>query len=333
VHGTITRRGWALFAAMSAIWGIPYLLIKVAVEDLEPPVVVFGRTSIAAVALALIAWRQGALRPALAAWRWVLAFAAIEMAGPWFLLTHAEQRLPSGLTGLLVACVPIAGAVTAFALGDRDALRPQRLFGIGVGLGGVALIVGGDLGADGGVPWWRVTEVLLVCVGYATAPFIASRRLPEVPTIGVIAVSLSAVTIVYAPLAWWQRPDSTPPADSLWAVVGLAVVCTGIAFVVFFALIAEVGPDRATLITFANPAVAVVLGAVVLDEEITAATVAGFVLVVGGCWLATRPTAPRVVVERAPTGDRATAAEGQAVEGPALDGPDAEAIGSGHGGR
>jgi drug/metabolite transporter (DMT)-like permease len=290
---------------------VPYLLIKVAVEDLEPPVVVFGRTALAAVPLALIAWRRGALRPALAHWPWVLAFAAIEMAGPWFLLTHAEQELPSGLTGLLVACVPIAGAVTAFLLGDRHALHPQRLLGIAVGLGGVALIVGGDLGAEGGVPWLEVGEVLLVCVGYATAPFIAARRLPDVPTIGVIAVSLSAVAVLYTPFAWWQGPDDVPPADALWAVVGLAVVCTGIAFVVFFALIAEIGPDRATLITFVNPAVAVLLGALVLDEEISASTVAGFVLVVGGCWLATRPAVPRVVVERSPAG------------------PDAETVGTG----
>jgi drug/metabolite transporter (DMT)-like permease len=290
VHASVTRRGWLLFAAMSGIWGVPYLLIKVAVDDLEPEVVVFGRTSLAGVALLVVAWRTGALRPALAHWRPVLAFAAIEMAGPWWCLTHAEQDLPSGLTGLLVACVPIAGAFTAFALGDRTALRPVRLLGIAVGMGGVALLVAHDLDGHGGVPWWSVVEVLLVCVGYATAPFIAARRLADVPTIGVIAVSLSAVALVYAPLAWVRRPDGTPPADATWAVVGLAVLCTGIAFLVFFALIAEIGPERATLITFVNPAVAIVLGALVLDERITGATVAGFVLVLGGCWLATRPT-------------------------------------------
>ena len=291
----MTRRGWLLFAAMSTIWGVPYLLIKVAVDDLSPPVVVFGRTSLAAVALLLAAWRTDALRPALRHWRPVLAFAAIEMAGPWWCLTHAEQDLPSGLTGLLVACVPIAGAFTAFALGDRDALRPVRVLGIVIGMGGVALLVGRDLGADGGVPWWSVVEVLLVCVGYATAPFIAARRLADVPTIGVIAVSLAAVAIVYAPLAWFRRPDSTPPSDAVWAVIGLAVLCTGIAFLVFFALIAEIGPARAPLITFVNPAVAIVLGAIVLDERITGATLVGFVLVLGGCWLATRPTTQLVL--------------------------------------
>jgi drug/metabolite transporter (DMT)-like permease len=244
------------------------------------------------VVLVALAARAGALRAALAHWRWVLLFAAGEMAIPWFLLTNAERRLPSGITGLLIACVPLVGAVAAYVLGDRRALRPARLAGIALGMAGVGLLVAHDLG-DGGVPWGSVVQVLLVCIGYATAPFLATRKLGGVPTLGVIAVSLTAVAVVYAPLAWWARPQVTPPAEAWWAVLGLAVVCTGVAFVVFFALIGEVGPDRATLITFVNPAVAVVLGAVVLDERITGATVAGFALVLAGCALATRrPTGP-----------------------------------------
>jgi drug/metabolite transporter (DMT)-like permease len=287
VHDAITRRGWALFALMGVVWGIPYLLIKVAVKYLETPVIVFGRTSIAAVALLVLAARAKALLPALRRWRPVLAFAALEMAAPWWLLTNAERRLPSGLTGLLVACVPIVGALAAFLLGDRAALRPRRVAGIVCGLGGVALLVGHDLGGAGGIPWWSVGQVLLVCVGYATAPFIPARRLVGVPALGVIAVSLSAVAVVYAPVAWVSRPDSMPPGRAVAAVVGLAVICTGVAFMAFFALIAVVGPARATLITFINPAVAVVVGAIVLDEKVTFATVVGFVLVLAGCWLAT----------------------------------------------
>ena len=218
----------------------------------------------------------------------MLAFALIEMAIPWFLLTNAEKRLPSGVTGLLVACVPIAGAIAGYALGDRHALRPIRLAGIAIGFGGVALLVGGDLRGAHGIPWWSVAQVMLVCVGYATAPFIVGTALSDVPTLGVIAVSLAAVAIGYAPLAWWSRPSTAPPAGTWWAIVGLAVICTGIAFVTFFELIAEVGPVRATLITFANPAVAVLLGAVFLDEHITLATLGGFVLVLTGCWFTTR---------------------------------------------
>lgn len=289
MQGAITRRGWVLFGLMGAVWGIPYLLIKVAVKHLDPPVIVFGRTSIAAVVLLALAARAGALRPALAHWRAVLAFAAIEMAGPWWLLTNAERTLPSGLTGLLVACVPLVGAVAAFLLGDRTALRPLRLAGITCGLAGVVLLVGHDLSGPGGIPWWSVLQVLAVCVGYATAPFIAARKLSDVPTLGVIALSLAAVAVVYAPIAWISRPDVNPPGRAVLAVITLALVCTGLAFVGFFALIREVGPARVTFITFINPAVAVVLGAVLLAEKITAATVAGFALVLAGCYLATRP--------------------------------------------
>lgn len=284
----MTRRGWLLFAAMSVIWGVPYLLIKVAVEHLSPSVIVFGRTSIAGIVLVALAAHTRALEPALVHWKPVLAFAAIEMAGPWLLLTNAEKKLPSGLTGLLVSCVPIFGALAAYALGDRAALGFVRVAGIAIGLGGVALLVGRDLDGTGGIPWWSVVEVLLVCVGYATAPFIVARKLGGVPTLGVVAVSVAAVALVVSPLAWSSRPTVLPPATTLWAVLGLAVICTGIAFVVFFALIDEVGPARATLITFVNPAVAVGLGAIVLDEKITAATVGGFVLVIVGCFLATR---------------------------------------------
>ncbi|MET0577623.1 MAG: DMT family transporter, partial [Ilumatobacteraceae bacterium] len=290
----IDRRGWVLFAAMGIIWGVPYLFIKVAVEHLEPAVVVFGRTAIAAVPLLFLAVRAGAIRPALAAWRPLLAFAVLEMALPWILLTDAEQHLPSGLTGLLIACVPIVGTVVAFLLGDRSVLRATRLAGIAVGLAGVTLLVAADLGGE--APWWSIAEVLLVCVGYASAPFIASRRLAHVPDLGVVAVSLTGVAVVYAPLAWITRPTETPPAEAWASVLALAFLCTAIAFVVFFKLIAAVGPARSTLITFVNPAVAVVVGAIVLDEQITVTTVAGFALVLVGCWLATRQGAEGVGV-------------------------------------
>ncbi|HVJ95493.1 MAG TPA: EamA family transporter [Acidimicrobiia bacterium] len=285
----MTRRDWTLFAAMSVIWGMPYLFIKVAVEDVEPAVVVFGRTALAGVVLLAIAAPRGQIRPVFRHWRPVLAFAAIEMIIPWLMLSHAEVHLPSGLTGLLVACVPLAAVLVAYLLGDHHALRPVRLAGIAVGLSGVALLVGGDLNSDSGVPWLSVGQVMVVCVCYAVGPFIVARRLADVPSLGVVALSLCVAAVVVAPLAWLDRPDAVPPADALWSIVGLALICSALAFIVFFALIEAIGPDRATLITFVNPAVAVLLGAVFLDEAITAATVGGFVLVLAGCWLATRP--------------------------------------------
>lgn len=285
----MTRRGWVLFAAMAVIWGVPYLLIKVAVKDLEPPVVVFGRTAIASVALLALAGRSGAIGPALRRWRPVLAFAILEMAIPWILLTSAEQHMESGLAALIIASVPVVGAVAAFALGERGALRLVRVVGIALGLLGVALLVARDLSVDD-VPLWSYAAVIVVVICYATAPFIASRRLGDVPSMGVIALSLGVVTVIYAPIAWFSWPTGSVRANAVWSVLGLAVVCTGLAFVVFFRLIAEIGPARAGLITFANPVVALALGAIFLHERITAFTVGGFVLVLLGCLLATRPS-------------------------------------------
>jgi drug/metabolite transporter (DMT)-like permease len=274
---------------MAFIWGIPYFLIRVAVKQIDPAVVVFGRTSLAAAVLLVLANRAGAIRPALRRWRPVLLFAIIEMAIPWILLATAEEHLASGLTAMILAAVPIVGTIAAFLLGDRHALRLVRIIGIGFGLSGVALLVGRDLTSDEAPPWWSVAMVLIVVVCYATAPFLADRRLSDVPSLGVIAVALSIVTVIYAPIAAMSLPSETPSINAVLAVLGLAFICTGLAFIVFFALIDEVGPARAGLITFANPVVAVALGAVFLDELITVATVVGFVLVSVGCWLATRP--------------------------------------------
>ena len=276
---------------MSVIWGLPYLLIKVAVDDLSPAVVVAGRTSIAALLLLPVAIHQGAIRPALAHWRWLLPFTALEMAIPWLLLTDAEQRLPSGLTGLLVATVPLFGAATALVLGDRTVLSPKRLSGLALGVVGVALLVGFG-GDDGTVDVRSVVQVLLVAVGYAVAPFIASKRLGSVPTMGVVTTSIGIVALLYLPAAVVLRPDDAPPANTIWAVIGLGVLCTAIAFLVFFALIDEVGPARATLITFANPAVALSLGVLVLGESLTLGLLLGFPVVLAGCWLASRHDAP-----------------------------------------
>lgn len=276
--------------ALAFIWGIPYLLIRVAVRQLEPEMVVFGRTALAAMVMLAIAHRADAVRPVLRHWRPIVAFAILEMAIPWILLAIAEQHLASGLTGLIVATVPIMGALTAFFLGDRSALRAVRVVGMVVGFAGVAFLVGNDLRGDSAPPWWSVAMVLLVCVCYATAPFIIDRKLAGVPSFGVIALSLALVAVIYAPIAAASLPENRPTARSVLAVVALALVCTGLAFVVFFKLLEEVGPARAPLITFANPVVAVSLGAVFLDESVTGVTLVGFVLVMSGCWLATRPS-------------------------------------------
>lgn len=294
----MTRRGWTLFAAMSVIWGLPYLLIKEAVDSLEPVSVVAGRTGLAAVLLVPIAVKRGALRPAFQHWRPLVAFSTIEMAGPFLLLSDAERVLPSGLTGLLVATVPLFGALVAVGLGDRGALRPVPLIGLALGLGGVALIVTGS-GDGGTVRAVNVVEVLLVAVCYSVAPFIAHRRLADVPGLGLAAASVSLVALVYVPVALLVQ-DTAPTGRSAAAVGALALVCTAVAFVTFFALIDEVGPARSTLITYVNPVIALSLGVVVLDESLTAGLLLGAPLVILGCWLAAsrrRDEEPVVVAE------------------------------------
>jgi drug/metabolite transporter (DMT)-like permease len=280
----VSRRGWILFVAMSLIWGTPYLFIKEAVDSFAPAAVVCVRTLGAALLLLPLAARTGALRPALARWPWVLAFGAIEMAGPFMLLTHAEQTLPSGLTGLLVSVVPLVAAVIGFAGGDHGALDPIRVAGLAVGIAGVALVVGG--GGNGTIGAVAVAEVLLTAVGYAAATFIVVWRLGDVPALGPITLSLGAVGLAYLPVALATQ-DGAPTGRSIAAVVALAVLCTALASVVFFALIAEVGPTRAPLITYVNPVVALGLGVAVLDEQVTTTMLAGIPLVLAGCWFAT----------------------------------------------
>ena len=274
---------------MSVIWGIPYLLILVAVRDLSPAVLVLGRTTIAALLLLPIAAARGELRPLKGHWVALLVFAAIEIAIPWVLLGTAEQHISSSLTALLIAAVPLVGAVIARTTGDRERLGRSSLIGLMVGLVGVAAIVGLNLEGAGVLP---LSEVALVAVCYAVGPVILQRYLADLPALGVISASLAVTAIAFVPFALVSLPSETPPWSAIWSVVALAVVCTAIAFVLFFALIAEVGPVRATVITYINPAVAALLGVAILDEHFTAGMAAGFALVLVGSVLATRRAAP-----------------------------------------
>ena len=281
----MSRRGWALFAAMGVIWGIPYLLIKVAVEHLDPWTLVLARTALGAGLLLPLAAVRRELRPVLAHWRPVLLFSAVEIMAPWLLLGYAEQELSSSLTGLLLAAIPIVGAVLAWAGPDHDRFEPRQLVGLLIGVVGVAALVGLDLGAIDVV---SVLALAVVVVCYAVGPIILSRRLADLPGMGVIAVSLALAAVAYVPMGVRNAPSALPPAEAMWSVAGLAVVCTALAFVLFFKLIAEVGPARSTLITYVNPAVAVLLGVLVLDEAFTTATAVGFTLVLLGSVLSSR---------------------------------------------
>jgi drug/metabolite transporter (DMT)-like permease len=287
----MTREAWALFAGMSVIWGMPYLFIKIAVAELNPAAVAGSRTLLAALVLLPLAARRGALRPAARLWPWVVAFALLEMAGPWLLLGHAETRVTSGFAGLMIAAVPMVGVLIARVRGEPNAFAPMRLAGLGIGFAGVGFLVGLD-SLSGHVDALSVLELLAVAVGYAVAPVIANTRLAGVPAIGVIALSVALVAGLFLPWTVAAYTPALPSARVLAAVLILGLVCTALAFVWFFRLIALAGPVRATVITFINPAVAVGLGLVVLAEPLTRGMALGFPMVVAGAWLATRPTAP-----------------------------------------
>jgi drug/metabolite transporter (DMT)-like permease len=287
----MSRRAIALFLGLGVAWGIPYMLIKVAVDDISPAQLVFGRTSLAVVLLLPIAFARGAVLPVLRAWRPLVAYSVIEIAIPWVALGSAETRLPSSTTGLLIAAVPLVGLAIAFASGRSERLSSTAWLGLGLGIAGVAALVGLDVsGSDLGA----VGEVAIVVVCYALGPAILARWLAHLPGLGVVALSLTLTSLIYVPvvLVGDGMPGDLPRVKVVLSVVVLATLCTAAAFLMLFALVGEVGPVRATTITYVNPAVAVLAGVIVLDEPFTVWTAIGFVLVVAGSFLVnSRPRA------------------------------------------
>jgi drug/metabolite transporter (DMT)-like permease len=286
----LSKRGWLLFSAMGVIWGIPYLLIKVADGGVSVPVLVFTRTALGALLFLPVALRGGSLRALKGHVFWLATFTLVEIVGPWALLSSAEKRLPSSTTGLMVAVVPIFAALLAWLTRDGDQLTLIRWAGLAVGLAGVAVLAGPDAVHGDILP---VIEVLLTAVGYALGPWIANRKLADLPPVAVNTVCLGASAVIYAPFAALTWPHKVPSVQVLLSLAGLGVICTATAFLVFFRLIAEVGPARATVITYVNPAIAVALGVIVLNEHLTVTVGIAFVLILGGSILATRPGSAR----------------------------------------
>lgn len=284
-----SRTLW-LFLALGVVWGIPYLLIRVAVDDIPPVLVAFGRTLIGALLLLPVAAMRGVLLPALRRWKPLLAFTLVEIALPWWLLGYAETRINSSTAGLLIATVPvIAAAMLAFS--GHEALDRRRALGLAMGLAGVAALVGLDIDMHNGL---AVGAALATALGYAIGPIIIDRHLSDVSPLGVIAASLGLAALLYLPFLASARPAALPSSQALGSVIALGVVCTALAFLLFFALIAQVGPARATVITYLNPVVALMLGVLILDEPLTAGMLLGFALVLLGSWFATsRRTSPR----------------------------------------
>ena len=278
----MTNRGWALFLALGLIWGMPYLLIRIAVAEIDPLVVAFGRTLIGALLLLPVAIYRKALAPAFRPWLALVAFTLVEISGPWLLIGHAETRLNSSTTGLLIAMVPLMAAVIVAWLG-HERLDGRRLAGLVLGFAGVAALVGLDVHVSDFV---AVGALALASLGYAVGPIIIDRKLRGVPPLGVIAASLLIATVLYAPFAVMLWPAHAS-AQAIASVTGLGVVCTAAAFLIFFALIADAGPARATVIAYVNPLVAIVLGVLFLSEPLTLGMAIGFPMVIAGSILGT----------------------------------------------
>ncbi len=244
----------------------------------------------AALLLLPFAIRQGGLRGLLPRWPWILVYTAVELCVPWFLLSHAEERISSSSAGLLVATVPLIGAVLYRTMGVAERFDARRLTGLLVGFAGVAALVGLDLAQSDAL---GMIEVIGVAVCYACGPLVISRRLHDLPAINVITASLVLTALIYAPPGLMTIPSSIS-AGTLLSMLVLAVVCTAVAFLLFFALIREVGPARTTVVTYVNPLVAVLLGVALLGEPFTLGIGVGMPLILVGSVLGTMPSLQRV---------------------------------------
>lgn len=284
----MSRKALLLFLGTGLAWGLPYFFIQIALEDFSSYSIIFIRVLIGAAIMVPLALNSGALKIALKHWQWVLFFAVMEMVIPWWLITEAGRHISSGLTALLIATVPMFGVVVASLLGDKSIRNPKTLIVMVVGFAGVVALVGIDSFQGIVDPIW-VGAVILGSIGYAIAPAVISYKIGFVPTTGVISLSMVFVAIAYLVPAITQLPleiANTPSFESWLALLGLGAICSALAFVLFFALIKEIGAPRATLIVYINTLVALLLGVVFLSEPITPGLLIGLPLVLIGSWLA-----------------------------------------------
>jgi drug/metabolite transporter (DMT)-like permease len=293
----MSRRAWVLFTAVSLLWGVPYLLIKVAVEELPPVTVVFTRVLLAALVLWPVAARGRAFRGLRALAPQLALVALLEITVPFLLISIGEQHIASSLTGLLIASLPLFVALLALRLDRAERVTGVRLLGLLVGIGGVAALLGVDLGGDR-TALFGAAMVLLATLSYATSTFVVKRAFGGAQMLGVVTVATMIASVVLAPFAIVATPARMPSAHVILALLVLGLLCTAAALTLFFTLIVEAGPSRAAVITYVNPAIAVALGVIVLDEPLTWAIVGGFLLIITGSWLSTRPSSQAAEPER-----------------------------------
>ncbi len=289
----MSRRGWFLFILVGFLWGIPYLFIKVAVDPengFSPATVVFLRTAIGAAILIPLAIKQKQLIPSLKGAKYVVLYALLEMIGPWILIGTAEQKISSGLAGLLVASVPIWATIFASMRGDKTVWHHTRLLGIIIGFIGLIAVVGIE-SITGSADPLSIAMVLIASIGYSYAVMMVQGALPHVSGIAINAVAMAITALFYLPFTVLQWPRHEISQEAIGAVIGLGVLSTGAAFVAFFALASIIGVARGSLVTYLNTVFAVLLGIIILNEPLTYGILLGVPLVLIGSYLASRKPA------------------------------------------
>lgn len=285
------RRAWTLLLWLGAIWGASYMFIKIGVRDLSPAAVAWLRIVLAALVLVPIAAYRGQLRLPASSWLAITVLGAVQVAAPFLLIAEGEQEISSSLAGILVASTPLFTALLAIRLDHTERSEGLRLGGVGLGLVGVVVLLGLDLG-DSSAELVGGGMILLASLGYAVGAFIAKRHLTGAPPTGIAAWVMVASSVLMAPAAIATAPGSAPGIGPLAAVAALGIVGTGVAFAIFYDLMATVGAARTFIVTYLAPAFAVFYGVLLLDEPLTVATVAGLVLIVGGSYLAAEGRLP-----------------------------------------
>ena len=275
-----------IFAALCVIWGLPYFFIKLALTEVAPIGVAWARIALGASVLLPVAWKRGVLPEVLRHKRAVCAFAFAELVGPFFLIALGERWVSSSLAGILIATVPLMVIVLSPLFGVREALSRRRLSGLVIGFVGVVTLLGLDV-LDGPLGWVGAACVGVATLGYASGSLIVQRYLKDVDELGAVAASLAVASVVMLPPAFLTAPANVPSNLVLTSLVVLGVVCTATALWLYFSLIAHIGAARAAVITYVNPAVAALLGVLILHESFGLGSALGLALILVGSWLAT----------------------------------------------
>lgn len=292
----MSRRNFVLFLAVGFLWGIPYLFIRIAVKEFEPSVIVFSRVVIGAAILLPLAIKRGLLTAGMKNLRHILPYSIAEMIGPWILITTAEKKISSGLAGLLIATVPFWSTIMTAFQGDRSVWHAKRLFGLIIGFIGLVLVVGLET-INQKQNLISIGMMVLASIGYAWAVIRVNQKIPQVDGLAINGLAMTMTAIFYLPFAIIQMPSHLPSLKATSAVVSLGLFPTALAFIFFFLVMKEIGPARASLVTYLNTAFAVVLGVIILGEPLTVGIIVGLPLVLVGSYFASRNSKAKTISE------------------------------------